>query len=109
MDEFKQKRPPLGGLFSRQLSSSLERLLCRLIGAIECSVRFCQCCQAAASREKGAMVRCFRLVTLTVFPAMARPSHSTADVRNQLPACEMDLDIIGDPAHIMPALAASLK
>jgi hypothetical protein len=27
---------------------------------------------------------------------MARPSHSTGDVRDELPACEMVLDIIGD-------------
>ena len=27
---------------------------------------------------------------------MARPSHSTGDVRDQLPACEMVLNIIGD-------------
>jgi hypothetical protein len=33
---------------------------------------------------------------LIVFPAMARPSHSTGDVRDQLPACEMVLNIIGD-------------
>jgi hypothetical protein len=29
-------------------------------------------------------------------PAMARPSHSKGDLRDQLPACEMVLDIIGD-------------
>jgi hypothetical protein len=27
---------------------------------------------------------------------MARPPHSMGDVRDQLPACEMVLDIIGD-------------
>jgi hypothetical protein len=33
---------------------------------------------------------------LIVFPEMAGPSQSTGDVRDQLPACEMVLDIIGD-------------
>jgi hypothetical protein len=33
---------------------------------------------------------------LIAFPAMARPSHSTGDVRDPLSACEMVLDIIGD-------------
>jgi hypothetical protein len=33
---------------------------------------------------------------LIVFPAMALPSHLTGDVRDQLPAREMVLDIIGD-------------
>jgi hypothetical protein len=32
---------------------------------------------------------------LIVFPAMARPSHSTGDVCEPLPAREMVLDIIG--------------
>jgi hypothetical protein len=30
---------------------------------------------------------------LIVFPAMARPSHSTGDVRDQLPACEVVLNL----------------
>jgi hypothetical protein len=33
---------------------------------------------------------------LIVVPAMARPSHSTGHVGDQLPACKMVLDIIGD-------------
>jgi hypothetical protein len=33
---------------------------------------------------------------LIAFPAMARPPHLTGGVRDQLPACEMVLDIVGD-------------
>ena len=58
------------------------------------------CCTSSseglASRRRGNLSWRYLYSPLIAFPAMARPSHLTGDARDQLPACKMVLDIIGD-------------
>ena len=52
--------------------------------------------EGLASRRRGNLSWRYLYSPLIAFPAMARPSHLTGDARDQLPACKMVLDIIGD-------------
>jgi hypothetical protein len=49
-----------------------------------------------AGRRRGNPSWWYPCSPLMAFPATTRLSHSTSDVRDQLPACEMVLDIVGD-------------
>ena len=84
------------GLCTGRFAKSLASLSERAHGLRTVDLLHEQELRAEARLRRGNPSLRYLCSPLIVFPAMARPPHSMGDVRDQLPACEMVLDIIGD-------------